>query len=83
MNPGCLPCAAASPPTVKRPVGRSAMTKLGTICTGAIKRRFSDDTSLRPDFPGGREQELGSRVIVMVRCACDLCLVVQGKWFRM
>jgi len=37
-------------------------TNFVKMCTGAIKESFFDDASLRPDFPGGREQELFVRV---------------------
>jgi hypothetical protein len=30
---------------------------LGKMRTGVIKRWFFNDTSLQPDFPGGRDQE--------------------------
>jgi hypothetical protein len=33
-------------------------TNLVKICTGTIKRESFDDTNLRPDFSGGRENRI-------------------------
>jgi len=42
-------------------------TNLVQMCTGAIKRCVCNDTSLGPEFPGGREQVTGYGFMIGVR----------------
>jgi len=62
--------------------GQALCTILVQMCIDEMKRCFPDDTSHRPNFPGGREQAIRSTTLFKLKSRNWTRLVLKPNWTR-